>query len=232
MEFFQVHEHPHHLQVHFLARESSNALSLAGARELAGLVRSYRNWEKPVVVVSDHPRFFCSGGNLTAYKKLKSKAAGFKVNCEIASCLERFRKWPVVKLAVVEGDALGGGLEWLSAFNFRWSTPEALFSFWQRRIGLSPGWGGGAAWAELLGEDRLRRVMSEALLLHAGEAKFLGLVDKVVTGWSIREAAGQWARHMDHPSVRQLAKWRARDELRIFASLWMSEAHSAALERW
>jgi enoyl-CoA hydratase/carnithine racemase len=67
----------------FLARESANALSLDGARELGKIQREYKSWRKPVVVTSVHPSVFCSGGNLTDHKKSKTKAAGLKSNREI-----------------------------------------------------------------------------------------------------------------------------------------------------
>jgi enoyl-CoA hydratase len=232
MANFKVSELDHMLWLDFAARSAGNAFGLDVARELGGVVKKYRSWKKPVVVGSTHPSLFCSGGNLSDYKKLKGKPPGLKINREIAKHLNAFGAWPAVKLAIVEGDVLGGGMEWLARFDFRWSTPTAFFSFWQRRIGLSPGWGGGRAWARIIGEARLRAALLEAELLGASAAQRWGLVDRVVPSWKIREDVALWARRMDDPSVRALMGWSMTRESALFAKLWMGPEHRAALARW
>lgn len=225
---FSVTEWNTHLEIAFLDAASANAFGLPTAREFAALVKSYRKWTKPVVVRSAHARVFCSGGQLSAYAKLKGRAPGLKINREITSVLDAFGKWPVVKLAVIEGDVFGGGMEWLARFDYRWSVPSALFGFWQKRIGLSTGWGGGRAWALKIGEDRVRQLLMEARLLSAVEAQRLGLLDRVVTRWSLKEEMESWARRMD----ASLVGWSAKGEARLFSDLWMGPAHQAVLKKW
>lgn len=214
------------LFIEFHIPESSNALSLEAARVLRGVVREFRSWKGPVVVASAHPRLFCSGGNLSDYARLKGKAAGLKINREITACLDAFGKWPAVKLALIEGDVLGGGVEWLARFDYRWAVPSAMFSFWQRRIGLSSGWGGGRAWAAKIGEERVRTLLVEGALLPAESALHLGLCDRLVSPWSIRKEASMW-----RPG-EGLAGWSAKSEGRVFASLWMGPKHKSVLEKW
>ncbi|MGZ3723036.1 MAG: enoyl-CoA hydratase/isomerase family protein [Bdellovibrionales bacterium] len=232
MAHFKIAEFPHHLHLDFFSAKAGNALGLEVARELSAIQKKYKKWNKPVVVSSAHPTLFCSGGNLSDYKKLKGKERGLIVNHEIARHLDAFGSWAVVKLALVEGDALGGGMEWLARFDYRWTTPHALFSFWQRRIGLSPGWGGGSAWASLIGEDRLRALLLEAEMISAGTALRLGMVDRILCNWKIRESVVDWALRMDDPSVRALFKWSAGKESSAFQKLWMGPEHRAALARW
>jgi enoyl-CoA hydratase/carnithine racemase len=230
MAHFKVSEFNNHLELSFSA--PGNALSLSVARELASVQKKYKKWTKPVVVASTHPSLFCSGGNLSDYKKLKDKASGLKINREIQKHLDGFGAWPVVKLAVIEGDVLGGGLEWLARFDFRWSTPHVFFSFWQRRIGLSPGWGGGKIWAARIGEEKLRQVMLEAEIFSAGTALRWGLVDRLHSTWKIREEVNEWAQVMCEPTVRGLLKWKSSKEAATFQKLWMGPEHRAALKRW
>lgn len=232
MNYFKVTEQPHHTLIGFHVAQSANALSLAAARELSQLQKSLKGSSLPVVFVSDHPSVFCSGGNLSDYKSLKGKAPGLKVNREIARHLDSFQSWPVPKLAVIEGDVLGGGMEWLSRFDFRWSAPSAVFSFWQRRIGLSTGWGGGKFWAEKIGEDRLRRLLIEARLISAAEALSIGVIDRLVISWNLDQEINDWAKRMCDPSVQSVLKWSAKKEASIFSKLWMGPVHRRALERW
>ncbi len=214
------------LFIEFHIPESSNALSLEAARALRSLVRQFRSWRGLVVVTSGHPRMFCSGGNLSDYARLKGKAPGLKINREITACLDAFGKWPAVKLALIEGDVLGGGVEWLARFDYRWAVPSAVFSFWQRRIGLTSGWGGGKAWALKIGEDRVRTLLTEGALLPAESALRLGLCDRIVSPWKIRE-------HASALSVGEgISEWSAKSESKLFASLWMGPKHKSVLEKW
>ncbi len=229
---FKVEETQSHLALRFRADDSANALSLAAARELAGLTKKFKKWDRPVVVTSDHPRVFCSGGNLTDYKKLKTKASGLKVNREITKCLNDFAAWPAVKLAMINGDVLGGGMEWLARFDFRWSTPGAVFAFWQRRIGLSTGWGGGTVWAWKIGEERLRQQLLKAHPISAYEAMKLGLVDRILTEWRIQPELTQACRDWSTSAVSRIRNWSAKDETRIFEKLWLAPDHARILESW
>jgi enoyl-CoA hydratase/carnithine racemase len=232
MPNFKVAELPHHLHLDFFAPAAGNAFGLEVARELSDVRKQYRKWTKPVVVSSVHPSLFCSGGNLSDYQQLKTKSAGLKVNREIGKHLADFGRWPVVKLAVVEGDVLGGGMEWLAHFDYRWSTPYAYFSFWQRRIGLSFGWGGGRAWALKIGESRVRALLAESRLLSAEHAARLGLVDRVMPTWKIRENVMSWATWMDKPAAARVSGWSVAGEAALFSELWMGEDHKAALAKW
>ena len=232
MSFFKVHESENFLRFDFSIPETSNALSLSAARELGALQRAHRKWKKPVIVRSLHPRLFCSGGNLSDYKKLKGKAPGLKINREIKSLLDAFGAWQVPKLAIVEGDALGGGMEWLARFDYRFATPSAYFAFWQRRIGLSTGWGGGKAWALKVGDEKVRKLLLEARPLSAHQAEREGLIDRVFSSWAIHQESELWAARLTAASVGPLMKWKSSREEQVFGALWMAPEHQNVLNKW
>lgn len=232
MSLFSLSEQSEYLLIRFLAADSANAFSLAAGKELASITKKYKDWKKPVVVTSGHARVFCSGGNLTDYKKLKTKAEGLKVNREITKCLDSFASWPVVKLAVVNGDVLGGGMEWLARFDFRWSTPNAIFAFWQRRIGLSPGWGGGKWWSQKIGEENLRKILVEAAPLTALEAKKLNLVDRILPHWRVDDELRAFSADKSLRSTLSANTWSSNKESKIFSDLWLAKEHSKILKNW
>lgn len=232
MKNFTLKEKSSYLEIRFHALSSGNALSLAAARELAAIASKNKKWNKPVALFSDHRSLFCSGGNLTDYARLKGKAPGLAVNREITKCLKAFAAWKPVKLAVVEGDVFGGGAEFLSYFDFRWMTPYARVAFWQRRIGLSPGWGGGARWASLIGESRVRSLLLDSRLLAAGECYRLGIADRVVTSWKMQWDVERWCARLVSEEVLDIAGWSASREGAVFSKLWMGGSHRRALEKW
>ncbi len=230
MALFKITETEHSLNLHMHIGESANAFSLGAALELSKIQKKYAKWNKAVIVFSDHPRLFCSGGNLDDYKKLKSKAAGLKINREIETILNKFGSWRVPKIAVIEGDVLGGGMEWLARFDYRLATPQAFFAFWQRRIGLSSGWGGGRAWAAKIGEEPVRKLLLGGAILSASEARRFGLVDQIISGWKIRAEAVSLVTRLD--AEIGLVNWESTREAKVFRSLWMEGAHKQALKSW
>jgi len=210
------------LHLVFHAPASANALDLKSARELARLVKAYKKWSGVVVVSSGHPSVFCSGGNLVDYRKLRSPAAGLGVNREITRCLRAFGDWPAVKLAVIEGDVLGGGMEWLAQFHFRWALPHVLLAFWQRRQGLSTGWGGGKAWCERQGLPArvLQKLLMEGGLLSVHEARRVGLVDRVLSRSVVWDEVDSWSKDLARGPLSALAKWEPDTETQVFSKLW------------
>ena len=232
MANFKIGEKPSHLHLEFFAPQAGNSLSVAAVRELTAIQKKYARWDRPVVVSSAHPTLFCSGGNLSEYKKIVGKAGGLKINREIQNGLRRFASWNVPKLALIEGDVFGGGMEWLAYFDFRWSTPNAVFAFWQRRIGLSSGWGGGSVWAKKIGIENVRRLLLEARLLSSDAALNLQLIDRVVSTWSIHDTAALWAAEISSLATSRLLDWTPQNEARTFSNLWMGPEHRAVLKKW
>jgi enoyl-CoA hydratase/carnithine racemase len=229
---FSVTQKSSYLELRFHALSSGNALSLAAARELASIASKNRKWRKPVAVFSDHRSLFCSGGNLSDYARLKGKAPGLRVNREIEKCLKAFAAWPCVKLACVEGDVFGGGVEWLGYFDYRWMTPYARVAFWQRRIGLTPGWGGGRVWSSLIGESSVRSLLLDSRLLGASECLRLGVADRVVTSWKMLDEVERWALRLGGEEVAAVLRWSSARESSAFAGLWHGPVHRRALEKW
>lgn len=231
MSSFRAELHGEILVLHFSAPGAGNSFALEDARELTALLKQHRN-ARAVVVLSGTPRLFCSGGRLSDYARLKQKAQGLKINGEITKHLESFAKWPGLKMALVNGDCYGGGMEWLGCFDFRWCVPSVLFSFWQRRIGLTPGWGGGKRWARILGEGMVRAQLLAADVFGCEEALRRGVVDRVVLEEKILAEALEWLERVLKRSDVLPVNWTAAGEKKMFADLWWSEAHRKVLKRW
>lgn len=223
--------YPKHLEIEFYDAASANAFSVSCARELLGIVRAERKTHKPLIVRSRHPRIFCAGGNLREHKALKNRAEGLRQAREITRALDAFAAWPIAKLAVIEGDCLGGGMEWLARFNARITTGHCAFGFWQADLGLSFGWGGGRAWSKWIGEAAVKKLLLEPRLISAFEAKTLGLVDEIVSPHQILSHARAWAEQQSQ-NPASLQKWSVAHESAHFGQLWWGKAHLAALKNW
>lgn len=217
---------------------SRNSFRVETARELAKFLPQIVK-TCDVLVFRAEGRVFCSGGNLKDHLA-QGVAVSRAANREIAAALSLLSSLPIPSLAVVEGDALGGGVELLSAFDVVLAAPHVVLGFWQRRLGVTFGWGGGARLARRLGSAALvSRLALEARALTAGEALRVGLIDGVHAPWSLRrEAMAEALRLASLPrasvtamkSMRLVSSSEARVEQRAFEKLWFGPSHRAYLE--
>ncbi len=218
------------LEAIFSNPESRNSLSVAVARELNSLVKR-ANASHGLVVRADGP-VFCAGGNIKDHVVM-GRAASLKGNRLIAAACEGLARVSVPTVAIVEGDVFGGGIEFLSCFDIVVATPHIVIGFWQRRLGLVYGWGGGARLERRIGRQAVSRLGIQASAMTGREAFDLGLIDRVVAPWQIRaEAMGELVRIAALPkkSVAVLKATAVRagagSESRAgFEKLWFGPEH-------
>jgi acrylyl-CoA reductase (NADPH) / 3-hydroxypropionyl-CoA dehydratase / 3-hydroxypropionyl-CoA synthetase len=146
-------------------------------------------------------------------------------NAQLAfGIIERMNK-PCV--AAVQGVALGGGMEFALACDYRVAEPVARFGQPEIRLRLLPGYGGTQRLPRLLidrfGEEGLRDAMDLILggrSIDAEKAAAIGLVDVLVNG--ARDALAE-----AHAAVRAFVKNGEHSALgKAFA------ARQAAIQRW
>jgi enoyl-CoA hydratase/carnithine racemase len=119
------------------------------------------------------PGVFCRGMDLTAAVAPEGGLAA------MARCLHALRGSGKVTLAVVDGEALGGGLGLAAACDYVLATERATFGLPELLLGLVPA----TIFPVLLERMPPQRVRRLALLGHAhnaDEASALGLVDEVI----------------------------------------------------
>jgi enoyl-CoA hydratase/carnithine racemase len=149
--------------------------------------------------------------------------------------LKTFSELAQPKVALVSGDCFGGGLELLSSFDHVISSPQAYFGFWQRRIGLSFGWGGGTRWSEKNNRGDILKLALEARSICSEEAKNLGLIHQIVLDERLYEEGKKWlnsAMQWPEESLLGLRQWTPSRETKIFENLWNSSSHKIALQRY
>ncbi|MCM2281532.1 MAG: enoyl-CoA hydratase/isomerase family protein [Bdellovibrionaceae bacterium] len=211
-----------------------NSFGLQDAEQLMKILKSREAQAARGLVLEASGRLFCAGGNLDDYAKMKSSAQGKAVNRKINSALRALSLWPGPTVAVVTGDCFGGGVEVVSAFDHVVSVPEAMFGLWQRRIGLSYGWGGGARLEERLGRAALKRLALSARSFSAYEAQTMGLVDEVHLRSMLESRALEWMDHMaslPKAPVAGLKTFEPKSEQRLFERLWWNPEHRSVLAR-
>lgn len=212
--------------------EKSNSFGVMEAAALVSALRKHKT-ANAVVFTSRGSRFFCAGGDMQHYASLKSKGQGLLANRKISQALAQLAKFPAPTLAIVNGDCLGGGLEVMGAFDEIWAQPEIRFGFWQRRIGLSFGWGGFSFLSRRLSASSLRRLSLEAANISSLQAREIGLVDRVISRAYVDEALVAWLKlrqNLPLAPVGILKSLNLKNEAQLFSRLWYSKEHRHALE--
>ena len=185
------------------------------------------------LLLSNRGSFFCSGGNLAFYAGLKTKKEGLEYNKRIGEILDEIQALKIPKACFVNGPCLGGGIELISRFDYIVAASTSFFGLWQRRIGLSFGWGGAESIANRVGEQRLQRWLQEATTLSPYRALQWGLIDQVSLSTKGIELCESWLEKSLSLGEESFHKTKdiVINEKKAFQSLWHSAKHLEALEK-
>jgi enoyl-CoA hydratase/carnithine racemase len=161
---------------------------LYAAMDFAELARA-----KVLLVTSSVRGFFAAGADIKHMSTVD--AASFREYGDaLRGALERLAALPLVSVAVIEGLALGGGLELAMACTMRVAAPEARLGLPEVKLGLIPGAGGTQRLPRLVGRGRALDLMLTGRQVDADEAYWIGLIDRLAEpGETVRAAAWQLA---------------------------------------
>lgn len=215
--------------------ERGNSFSLKDAEILAATLKKYSKSDEVVgLLLASEGRLFCAGGDLSDYARMTKSAQGQKVNRTITASLRALAEWPKPTAVAVQGDCFGGGVELVSAFDKVFCVPDAFIGLWQRRIGLTFGWGGGSRLVARLGSARVKQLALETRSISALEALNFGLVDELVIRSSLIVSAEDWllrTASLPQAPVAGLKTFAPAKEQSLFAKLWWNSEHRAALTK-
>lgn len=194
-----------------------------------------------VILTAAGDRTFCSGGDLRYFASLTERQEVVEMSERMGGVLERFWTGPWFVIAAVNGRALGGGCEILTACHYRLAVPEATLSFVQAANGITTGWGGGARLLEQLGRGPALELLLSARSVDAVEAARIGLLDRLVPAPGLlpaaRELAGAVGRN-DPDAVRSFlgigraGASRSQLERRAFVDRWESPRFQGTLDKY
>lgn len=211
-----------------------NSFGLSEAEQLKKILDQYKNDIDGLLFCSGHSSIFCSGGNLKKYKELSEIQEGKNINQKISGVFDELESLSCATCVLVSGDCLGGGIELISTFDQVLATPAAMFGFWQRRIGLSFGWGGGRRLEKRMSSKRLSQLMLAARSLSVYEALNMGLVDEVVPAVELESTGQRWLKNqiqLPKIPVDTIKSFNSKKEGEQAESLWGNPDHQKALGR-
>lgn len=216
-----------------------NAVDFEVMSELEALAEQVEtDNEIRVLILSGSGQSFVSGGDLKKFHTLKSEHEAEKMSRRMHGVLNRIESLPCWTIACVNGDAYGGGIELMLAFDFRVAAPTAKFGFTQSRFYLVPGWGGLTRLVEKVGRANALHWLGKSAVLPAHEVFAHGMIEHILPGKNIEQETQQWAEKLtknDRDFIRVLKKGALQfsqnraesieSEIKPFTKLWVHEKH-------
>ena len=133
-----------------------------------------------VAILTGEGKAFCAGGDIAAWGGLEPLdmwrhwvPAGHRA-------FDRLARLRVPLIAVLNGHALGGGLELAATADIRIAEAQARLGLPETSLGMVPGWSGTQRLVRRFGARVVRRLALSGAVVEAEEAERLGLVDEVV----------------------------------------------------
>ena len=161
--------------------EKLNALDEAMITALAVRCHEIEHREDiDLVILSGNGKAFCAGGDIDAWSKLSAREFGrswIRDGHNAFDALARLRQ-PVI--AVINGHALGGGLELAACADFRIAEEHVKFGQPETGLGIVPGWSGTQRCVRRFGAQIVRRMAVFGEVFTAQQALQHGIVDRVV----------------------------------------------------
>ncbi len=162
-----------------------------------------------------YPGAFNLGGDLTHVAGLIDRRDRVALEAYGNACIEilyhnlQALSLPVITIALIQGDVVGGGLESALSFNVLVAERNARFSLPEQAFGMFPGVGAHALLTRRLGAAQAERLMFSGKIYSAEEMYALGLVHVLCEPGEGEEAVRAYIRQNERRRNGQLGAYRA-----------------------
>jgi enoyl-CoA hydratase len=196
------------------------------------------------ILTGSGDKAFASGGDLKELQALRSQEDAVAFAAHIRASFDQIRQFPIPVVALLNGDALGGGAELALACDMRLARAHARIGFLQSRLNIATAWGGGTDLFNILPAGKALRLLCTAEILHAQQACEIGLVDAVAPAIDGEAFVQEYIRRLasQRPQVMRAFKAlaiarrfgvphseQARSEGAHFAQTWVHDDHWSAV---
>jgi len=229
--------------------DKHNPLSRAALAELREAFDSARDETDLacVVLTGAGDRYFAAGGDLRDLAQVRTEQGVHAMVEESRAALDAVRTFPLPVIAVLNGDALGGGAELALACDLRVMREGAGIGYVQGRLSITTGWGGGTDLAAVIGPARALRMTARCETVSATTALAWGLADAVAPADGLDAAVQDFLAPILKQTGNVLRGFKAQAlaarrglpfedrraiEQHEFVKTWMHEDHWSAVERF
>lgn len=214
--------------------EAKNAVNFELMDRLEMLVTELeQNVGVRLLILKGSAGSFISGGDLREFHQLKTAKEAKQMTRRMMSLLDSIRNLPFWTLALLNGDAYGGGWEIASVFDFRVAKQNIKIGFTQGKFYLPPGWGGVSSLSELVPKQKALYWLATQRVVRADEAHAAGFLDDILNSDEYEQKLDTLIRKLtlnDRPFIEYLKRSirfsSPDEEIEPFSQFWESKEHN------
>ena len=170
----------------------ANVLSGEVLRELHQLIEPLaKQPPKGVVIHSGKSNGFVMGADINEFTKIENPDQAYDLIRLGQQVLDGLEALPCPSVAVINGFALGGGLELAMACHYRIAidSDKRILGLPEVQLGIHPGFGGTVRAVQIAGVRPAMQLMLTGKPITVGKGRKIGLVDRVTDADGWRDAA-------------------------------------------
>lgn len=156
--------------------EVRNALSIASLIELKNILLSIDKDILCLVITGEGNKSFCAGADLKERQNMSEMQTLSFINL-INETFNLLAKLSIPSIAMINGDAFGGGLELALCCDFRVAQTKSLLGLTEVSLGIIPGAGGTQRLPRLIGLYKALDMILLAKKISAKEALDISLIN-------------------------------------------------------
>lgn len=156
--------------------EVRNALSEASLIELKNILLSIDKDIRCLVITGEGDKSFCAGADLKERQNMSEMQTLSFINL-INEAFNLLAKLSIPSIAMINGDAFGGGLELALCCDFRVAQTKSLLGLTEVSLGIIPGAGGTQRLPRLIGLYKALDMILLAKKISAKEALDISLIN-------------------------------------------------------
>ena len=220
-----------------------NAINFQTIDQLEELVTALENDESILVFIfsGEGSKSFIAGGDLKEFHTITQKEEAINVSKRMQTLFQRIEALPCWNIAFINGDAYGGGIEFMMAFDFILSAPDSKFGFTQGRFYLTPGWGGLTRLIERVGRSKALEWQGKAEIKTAHQLFDENFITAIVEENHVLD----WSQALTingRTFIKTLKKnsglyssdryRKMNSEIEPFSELWIDQNHTSRVEKF
>ncbi|WP_028782673.1 enoyl-CoA hydratase/isomerase family protein [Thalassobacillus devorans] len=228
--------------------EKMNAVSKQMTAELSQALGEAKEADglKCLVITGSGEKAFCTGGDLKDLHGDMDASEAFQTLYPMKEVVYQLASFPLPTIALLNGQARGGGCEIATACDIRYAVNDASYGFVQGKLGITPGWGGGALLYEKIRPEFAFQWIMEADMYDSERVKAIGWAHRLINREELEDAENLIGQFLDK-SVEQMQVWKKQydkklsmislspvmdEEVLTCSRLWESEEHKEAVKRF
>jgi short chain enoyl-CoA hydratase (EC 4.2.1.17) len=193
METIIVREEPPVEWIILNRPDKLNSINVKMVGEIGSALRQNINNDKiKVIIFTGSGKAFSAGADISQFKELDPVKA-WEFATKGRELMDYIERYPKPTIAMINGYALGGGLELALSCDLRIASQNAELGLPEINLGIYPGFGGTQRLVRLIGKGRALEIIMLGDRIKADYAERIGLVNRVVESSSLEKEVRELA---------------------------------------